>query len=105
MCATRGREGSVVATPADIFEIAPFEVSQRVDTTGAGDMYAAGFLYGYTSGLDLVACGKLASLVAGQIIMHEGARSERDLGEIVEQELGIVCGERQARVLEGVSGV
>ena len=105
VCATRGREGSVVATPADIFEIAPFEVSQRVDTTGAGDMYAAGFLYGYTSGLDLVACGKLASLVAGQIIMHEGARSERDLGEIVEQELGIVCGERQARVLEGVSGV
>ena len=105
VCATRGREGSVVATAEEVFEIPPFEVSHRVDTTGAGDMYAAGFLYGCTSGLDLASCGNLASLVAGQIIMHEGARSEKDLGEIAERELGIVCGQRQARMLEaaGVS--
>lgn len=101
VCATRGREGSVVATPEEVFEIPPFEVSRRVDTTGAGDMYAAGFLYGFTSGLDLASCGRLASLVAGQIVMHEGARPERDLGEIAERELGIVCGQRQARMLEG----
>ena len=105
VCATRGREGSVVATSEEVFEIPPFEVSRRVDTTGAGDMYAAGFLYGCTSGLDLASCGNLASLVAGQIIMHEGARSEKDLGEIAERELGIVCGQRRARMLEaaGVS--
>ena len=101
VCATRGREGSVVAASDEIFEIPPYEVAKRVDTTGAGDMYAAGFLYGYTSGLDLVSCGKLASLVAGQIIMHEGARSVEDLGEIAERELGIVCGQRRARMPEG----
>ena len=101
VCATRGREGSAVATAEEVFDIPPYEVSRRVDTTGAGDMYAAGFLYGFTSGIGLASCGRLASLVAGQIIMHEGARPERDLGEIAERELGIVCGQRRARMLEG----
>jgi sugar/nucleoside kinase (ribokinase family) len=45
-----------------------------VDTTGAGDLYAAGFLYGYTSGADLAECGRLGSVAAAEVISHVGAR-------------------------------
>lgn len=92
VCATKGRHGSLVVTPNEIIEIAPHEVSVRVDTTGAGDMYAAGFLYGYTAGWDLELCGRLASLVSGEIITQQGARYEQDLTQLVERELGVACG-------------
>ena len=51
----------------------PVEV---VDTTGAGDLYAAGFLYGYTAGRPLPECGELGSLAASEVISHIGARPE-----------------------------
>ncbi len=47
-----------------------------VDTTGAGDLYAAGFLFGYTSGRPLPECGELGSLAATEVIGHIGARPE-----------------------------
>ena len=50
-----------------------------VDTTGAGDAYAAGFLYGYTQGKDLEACGRLGGMMAAEVISHYGARAEADL--------------------------
>lgn len=91
VCATRSRHGSLIVTPDEIIEIPPHEVPVRVDTTGAGDMYAAGFLYGYTAGLDLELCGRLASLVAGEIITQEGARYPKGLVDLVEREMGLSC--------------
>ena len=90
ICATRGRHGSLVVTPDETIEVAPYEVPERVDTTGAGDMYAAGFLYGYTAGHDLATCGKLASLVAGEVITQQGARYEQGLAQLVERELNLL---------------
>jgi len=70
---TRGAAGSVVATPDELVEV-PAEVTTVVDTTGAGDLFAAGFLYGYTNGLPLVDCGRLGSKGAAEVISHTGAR-------------------------------
>jgi fructokinase len=57
----------------------PAEPTQVIDTTGAGDAYAAGFLAAYTAGHDLAACGRLGSLAAAEIISHYGARPVADL--------------------------
>ena len=53
-----------------------------VDTTGAGDLYAAGFLYGLTRGLPLPECGAIGSLCAAEIISHVGARPETSLAQL-----------------------
>ncbi len=71
---TRGAEGSVVATPDEIIKVPAEPVAEVVDTTGAGDLYAAGFLYGLTHGLGLAECGRLGSLAAAEVISHVGAR-------------------------------
>ena len=54
-------------------------MAEVVDTTGAGDLYAAGFLYGLTHGADPEACARLGALCAGEVIGHLGARPQRDL--------------------------
>lgn len=74
LCATRGAEGSLIVTADEIIEVAPVEVADVIDTTGAGDQYAAGFLYGLTTGLDLAECGRLGSAAAAEVISHMGAR-------------------------------
>jgi len=76
---TRSERGSNVVTKTDMLHIAPAPVANVVDTTGAGDLYAAGFLYGLTHGSDLATCGKLGSLCAAEIIAHVGARPETSL--------------------------
>ena len=58
-------------------------VREVVDTTGAGDLYASGFLWGVTHGRDLAACGRLGSLCAAEIISHVGARPETALDKLV----------------------
>jgi sugar/nucleoside kinase (ribokinase family) len=75
---TRGALGSVIATADDVhvIEAVPTNV---VDTTGAGDLYAAGVLYGLTQGHDLARCGRLGSLAAGEAISHLGPRPEQSL--------------------------
>ena len=60
----------------------PDPVALVVDTTGAGDQYAAGFLYGLTHGHDLATCGRLGSLAAAEVISHLGARPEVSLAEL-----------------------
>lgn len=80
---TRGEKGSVVLTAKSV-DIAPAErVHKVVDTTGAGDLYAAGFLYGYTRGKDLKSCAALGNKCAAEIITQFGARSLRPLKELV----------------------
>lgn len=71
---TRGAAGSVIVTTDGMVEVAPERVANVVDTTGAGDLYAAGFLYGYTQGLPLSECGRIGSLAAAEVISHTGAR-------------------------------
>jgi fructokinase len=75
---TKGADGSVVIRRAETVEIAADPVTV-VDTTGAGDAYAAGFLAAYTKGHRLDVCGRLASVAAAEIISHYGARPQRDL--------------------------
>ncbi len=71
---TCGKEGSVVVTPDGVVPIKAEPVSEVVDTTGAGDLYASGFLYGLTHGRSLADCGRLGSIAAAEVISHVGAR-------------------------------
>ncbi|HEX5140087.1 MAG TPA: adenosine kinase [Dehalococcoidia bacterium] len=83
---TRSEKGSVIVTK-DETHIIPAQKVDVVDTTGAGDAYAAGFLYGYTQGKPLDVCGKLGGLVASEAISHYGARAETDLKALVASAL------------------
>jgi sugar/nucleoside kinase (ribokinase family) len=76
---TRSEKGSVVVTKDNTHVIDAARVEKVLDTTGAGDLYAAGFLFGLTHGRDLTTCGKLGSLGAAEVISHFGARPETPL--------------------------
>ena len=82
---TRSEKGSIIITPKERHQVEAFPVDSLVDTTGAGDQYAAGFLYGYAAGKDLKTCGKLGSLAAAEVISHFGARPETPLSELARQ--------------------
>ena len=79
---TRSEAGSVIVAAGETIQISAEKVSQVVDLTGAGDLYAAGFLYGLTHGAPLPACGRLGSLAAGEAIGHIGARPEISLRKL-----------------------
>lgn len=78
---TLGRQGSVVVSPAGVQNVEVVEVEKRVDTTGAGDLFAAGVLAGLAHGADLVAAGAMGSCAAAEIISHIGARPLVQLSE------------------------
>jgi sugar/nucleoside kinase (ribokinase family) len=80
---TRGAAGSVIATSAVRLHVDAAPVAQVIDTTGAGDLYAAGFLFGLAHDRTLSECGWLASLAAAEIISHYGGRPETPLVEYV----------------------
>lgn len=80
---TRGPQGSVILAGDETVAVKP-EPANVVDTTGAGDLYAAGFLVGHTRGLDLERCGRLGSLAASEVISHVGARPEVSLARLAE---------------------
>jgi sugar/nucleoside kinase (ribokinase family) len=80
---TRGGKGAVIVTPERSIEVPVEPVSRVVDTTGAGDLYAAGFLFGLARGLELEICGGLGALAAAEIISHVGARPETVLADLV----------------------
>ena len=79
---TRSAKGAVIQRSGKAVTVAASPVAKVVDTTGAGDLYAAGFLYGHAKGLDLETCGKLGSLAAAEIISHVGARPEQPLAAL-----------------------
>lgn len=86
---TRSAAGSVIVKGDEVHVIGADPIDRLVDTTGAGDLYAAGFLFGYTSGKDLKTCGQLASMAAAEIIQHMGPRPEADL-KAMAKERGLI---------------
>jgi sugar/nucleoside kinase (ribokinase family) len=79
---TRGAKGSVLIKGGERVEVAAEKVQRVVDTTGAGDLYAAGVLYGLSQNLPLAECGRLGSIAAGEIITHFGGRPETPLASL-----------------------
>jgi sugar/nucleoside kinase (ribokinase family) len=82
---TRSEKGSVVARDGEVVTVPAAPVTQVVDTTGAGDLYAAGFLYGLATGRELAACGALGSLAAAEVISHGGPRPEVSLAALAAE--------------------
>ncbi|MCU1353164.1 MAG: putative carbohydrate kinase [Acidimicrobiales bacterium] len=80
---TRGAHGSVVVTAEDEIGVEAHPVPALVDTTGAGDLYASGFLYGLTQGKSLADCGRLGSMAAAAVIGHTGARPGLSLDQLL----------------------
>lgn len=79
---TRGAKGSLVVANNTVVEVAAHEVDAVVDTTGAGDLFAAGFLYGLTRDYALEQCAELGSMAAAEVIGHLGARPQTSLVEL-----------------------
>lgn len=79
---TRSEHGSMVVTAEGTVEVPAAPVASLVDTTGAGDLYAAGFLHGLTRGRGLAECAELGSLAASEVISHLGARPQADLSAL-----------------------
>jgi sugar/nucleoside kinase (ribokinase family) len=82
---TRSERGSVVVAGADVHVVDARRLGTVVDTTGAGDLYAAGFLFGLSRGRDLATCGRLGSLAAAEVISHVGARPVTPLARLAAQ--------------------
>lgn len=82
---TRGAAGSVVVTADAVVDVPARPVSSVVDTTGAGDLYAAGFLFGQSKGMGAERCAELGGLAAAEIISHLGARPHTSLRALAEE--------------------
>jgi len=80
---TLGSEGSVVFKNDLEHVINPIKINNLVDTTGAGDLFASGFLYGLTSSLSIEQCGSLGTKAASEIITHYGARPKNSLKKLL----------------------
>jgi len=87
-CLTRSEKGSVIVSGEAFHVIDAVPVDKVVDTTGAGDQYAAGFLYGWAKGLDLAPSGRIASMMAGEVISHVGPRTESDVKAAMRKIVG-----------------
>ena len=79
---TRGEDGAVAATGGALFEVPAVPVGKVVDTTGAGDLFAAGFLHAHVGGHAPDACLRLGAICAAEIISHYGARPEANLRDL-----------------------
>jgi sugar/nucleoside kinase (ribokinase family) len=84
---TRNEHGSVVIDGEEVVIIDAEPVDSVVDATGAGDMYAAGFLYGFVRGKTIEQCGKIGSIVASEVITHMGPRPLVSLTSVVPKDL------------------
>jgi len=85
---TRSEKGSLIMEGPTVYEVPAEPVEKIVDTTGAGDLYAAGFLYGYTQGRHPAECGRIGAIAAAEVISHYGARPEADLAALVAGRMG-----------------
>jgi sugar/nucleoside kinase (ribokinase family) len=82
---TRSEKGCVVASTDGVTAVPAFPIERMVDTTGAGDLFAAGFLFGLVRGAGYEAAGRLGALAAAEIIQHIGARPQASLKELAQQ--------------------
>jgi sugar/nucleoside kinase (ribokinase family) len=82
---TRGEKGCLVASYDGVIAVPAFPVDKIVDTTGAGDLFAAGFLFGLVRGAGYENAGRLGALAAAEVIQHIGARPQVSLKELAQQ--------------------
>jgi sugar/nucleoside kinase (ribokinase family) len=82
-CLTRSEKGAVIVAGDEVHVVDAAPIDQLRDTTGAGDQFAAGFLYGHTKGIDPYRCGMIGAIAAAEVIQHYGARPETDLAPLV----------------------
>ncbi|MDJ0612586.1 MAG: adenosine kinase [Rhizobiaceae bacterium] len=82
---TKGEEGSIVVTREGTQEVDAHPIESLVDTTGAGDLYAGGFLFGLTHGENLANCARLGGLAAAEVIQHIGPRPQVSLKDLAQQ--------------------
>ena len=80
---TRSEKGSVVVTHGEVIEVPAHPVKEVVDTTGAGDLFAAGFLYGFTRGMELARCAEIGAIAAAEVISHMGPRPLVPLSRLI----------------------
>ena len=82
---TRSDKGSVVVSSAGVITVPAEPVEHVIDTTGAGDQFAAGFLYGFTRGMGLDMCAKLGAMAAAEVISHMGPRPEIRYADLLKK--------------------
>ena len=82
---TRSEKGCLVLSPQGTEAVPAFPVERVVDTTGAGELFAAGFLSGLARGADDRTCGRLGALAAAEVIQHLGARPEASLRDLARE--------------------
>ena len=85
---TRSEKGSIIVSDGEVHVVDAEPVEKVVDTTGAGDLYAAGVLYGLTHGHPFAEAGRIGAVAAAEIIGHMGARPETPLADLVKARLG-----------------
>ncbi|WP_029583994.1 adenosine kinase [Bradyrhizobium sp. URHD0069] len=82
---TRSEKGCVVVSKDGVIAVPAFPIEKMVDTTGAGDLFAAGFLFGLVRGAGFEAAGRLGALAAAEVIQHIGARPQTSLKQLAQQ--------------------
>jgi sugar/nucleoside kinase (ribokinase family) len=82
---TRGPRGASIITRDEVLDVPAQDVPRVIDTTGAGDLFAAGFLFGYTNGYSLENSAILGSIAAGEVISHVGPRPLVELRTLLPQ--------------------
>ena len=86
---TLGEKGSIILENKNKVFIKPYFFGKAIDTTGAGDIYASGFLKGYTEGRDIITSGHMGSICAGHIVTKLGARSDISLKQLIKDRITI----------------
>jgi sugar/nucleoside kinase (ribokinase family) len=84
---TRGEQGAIALCGGERFAVNAVPVAEVIDTTGAGDLFAAGFLSGHVTGQDPVTCLRMGAVAAAEVIAHYGARPEGDLTALIAAHL------------------